>query len=134
MNHLLRHVLTIIQIGISCKWTNDSQRFLWEHLDIIVDSPSHIYHSALPFAPPSTWLPNCCGSELSRDVKVVRGLPAQWGICFRTVSLGTAVYEISHWNNNIAIASGHRDITILDAITGSQSTILSGHKIGRAHD
>ena len=127
MNHLLINVLTIIQIGISCKWTNDSQRFLLEHFDTINHSPSHIYHSALPFTPSSTWLQECYHSEIPQEVKVVKGLPAKWGTCSHTVLLGTVVFKISHWNNTIAVASGHRDIIILDAITGSQSAILSEH-------
>ena len=57
----------------------------------------------------------------------MKGLPAAWGICLRTVSLGVGGYEISYWNNTVAIATSHRDITILDAITGIQTAILSGH-------
>ena len=116
-----------IQAGMLCKWTNDSQRFLLEHLDTIHESPSHIYHSALPLSPPTTWLQECYGSELSQEVKVVKGLPAGWGICSRTVSLGASVDEISYLNNTVAIGSAHRDIIILDAITGSHKAILSGH-------
>jgi WD40 repeat protein len=41
--------------------------------------------------------------------------------------LGTRVYELSYLNNILAIGSGDRDIIILDAITGSQTAILSGH-------
>ena len=98
-----------------------------EHLDTIHESPSHIYHSALPLSPPSTWLQECYGSEVSQEVKVVKGLPAGWGVCSRTVSLGIEVYEISYWNNTVAVGSGYRNIIILDAITGSQTAILSGH-------
>ena len=127
MNNFLRHILIIIQIGVSCKWTNDSQRFLLEHLDTINNSPSHIYHSALPFTPPSTWLQECYGSGLLQEVKVVKGLPVGWGICFRTVSLGTKGYGISCWKNTVAIGSAHKDIIILDAITGTQTETLSGH-------
>ena len=120
-------MLTIIQAGISCKWTNDSQRFLLEHLDTIFESPSHIYHSALPFSPHSTWLRECYSPELSQEIKVVKGLPAAWGICTRTVSLGTKGYEISCCNNTVAIGSAYKYIIILDVITGSQTAILSGH-------
>ena len=127
MNNLLRHILIIIQAGVSCKWTNDSQHFLLEHLDTICDSPSHIYHSALQFSPPSAWLQEYYGSELSQEVKVIRGLPDGWGICSRTVSLGSHILEFSYWDNTIAVASGHSDIIILDTVTGSQVTTLSGH-------
>ena len=35
--------------------------------------------------------------------------------------------NISCFNNTVAIGSGHKDIIILDVITGSQTAILSGH-------
>ena len=62
-----------------------------------------------------------------QEVKVVKGLSAGQGTCTRTVSLGTSVFVISHWNNIVAVSSGHRDIIILDVVTGSQTGILSGH-------
>ena len=127
MNHLLIYLLMNVQVGVSCKWTHDSQQFLLEHFDTICESPSQIYHSALPFCPPTTWLQECYHSEFSQEVKVVKGLSAGWGIWSHTVSLGTYVYEISYFNNTVAIGSGHRDIIILDAITGNKRTILSGH-------
>ena len=116
-----------IQAGNSCKWTNDSQRFLLEHLDAINNSPSQIYHSALPLSPPTAFLQKYYHSEFSQEVKVVKGFSAGWGTCSRTASLGAIVYGISYFNNTIAIGSGHRDIIILDVITGSQTAILSGH-------
>ena len=121
------YIPIIIQIGISCKWTSDSRQFLLEHLDTIHESPSQIYHSALPFCPPTTWIHEYYGPELSLDVQVVQGCPTEWGVCSRTVSLGTAIYEISCFDNTIAVGSGNQDIVILDAITGSHKTTLSGH-------
>ena len=116
-----------IQAGISYRWTNDSQRFLLEHLDTIHNSPSQIYHSALPFSPPTAFLQKYYHSEFSQEVKVVNRLSDGWGTCSRTASLGRRVKDISYFNNAVAIGSGHRDIIILDVITGSQTAILSGH-------
>ena len=131
VDHLLiYHILMNIQAGISCKWTNDSQRFLLEHLDTIYNSPSQIYHSALPFSPPTAFLQRHYHSELPQEVKVVKGLSAGWGTCSCTVSFGTEVYDVSCFNNTVAIGSEHRDIIILDVITGSQTAILSGHTDG----
>ena len=121
------YILMNVQVGISCKWTNDSQRFLLEHLDTIHNSPSQIYHSALPFSPPIAFLQKCYHSELSQEVKVVKGLSAGWGTCSRTASLGSRAVDVSYFNNAVAVASAHRDITILNVITGSQTAILSGH-------
>ena len=116
-----------IQVGISCKWTDDSQRFLLEHLDTIHNSPSQIYHSALPLSPPTAFLQKHYHSELSQEVKVVRGVSAGWGTCSHTVSLGKRATDISYFNDTVAVGSGHRDIIILNVITGSQAAILSGH-------
>ena len=117
----------VIQAGVVSKWTNDAQHFLLEHFDAICDSPSHIYHSALPLSPSSSWLQKCYSAELSVMVKVVKGLPAEWGMCSRTVSLGSHTLDLSYHNNTIAVGSVPGDILILNTITGSQTSVLSGH-------
>jgi len=60
-------------------------------------------------------------------VKVVKGLPEEWGMCSRTVSLDKEPLAFSYWNNTIAVGSKARDIIILDGVTGSQVAALSGH-------
>jgi len=112
-----------------CKWTSDGQRFLLEHFDTICNSPSHIYHSALPLSPSSSWFQKCYNAELSLQVKVVKGLPAEWGMCSRTASLNAVPCALSYLNNTIAVGfrSSSDGIIILSATTGSQTAILSGH-------
>jgi len=110
-----------------CKWINDSQRLLLEHFDVIQNSPSQIYHSALPFSPSSSWLCECYHTELSTEVKVVKGLSAEWGTCSRTVSLDSYTRGLSVWNNTIVAGSERGNIIILDAITGGQTVGLLGH-------
>ena len=127
MNHLLIYILMNIQAGIPCKWADDSQQFLLEHFDTIYSSPSQIYHSALPVSPPTTFLQKYYHSELSQEVEVVKGISAGWGTCSWTASLGARVYNISCFNDTIAIGSRHKDIITLDVNTGSQTTVLSGH-------
>jgi len=60
-------------------------------------------------------------------VKVVKGLPAEWGKCSRTVLLGSFTRTLSCWNNTVAVGSKPGDIILLDTITGSQTAVLSGH-------
>ena len=60
-------------------------------------------------------------------MKVVNGLPAEWGKCSRTVLLGGFIWTLSCWNNTVAVGSDSRDIIILDTIIGSQTAVLSGH-------
>jgi WD40 repeat protein len=60
-------------------------------------------------------------------VKVVKGLPVEWGSCSRTVLLDSFTQTLSYWNNTVAAGSTPGDIIILDAITGSQIAVLSEH-------
>jgi WD40 repeat protein len=98
-----------------------------EFFDTIHKSPSQIYHSALPLCPPSTWLYKYNAAEVSQGVKVVKGLPAGWGSCSRTVTLGNRPLSLACWKDTIAVGSESGDIITLDAITGSQVAVLSGH-------
>jgi len=117
----------LIQAGVLCKWTNDTQRLLLEHFDTINNSPSCIYHNALPFSPSSSWLHKHYPAELLQVVKVVKGLPAEWGKCSHKVLLNHMEQNLSCWNNTIAVGGYSGVITILDVITGNQVTVLSGH-------
>jgi WD40 repeat protein len=127
VEYLLKFVLTLIQAGISCKWVNDSQRFLLEFFDIIQNSPSQTYHTALPFSPSSSWLHKSYSTELSGEVKVVKGLPAEWGSCSRTVTFDEYPRALACWKDTIAVGLRSSDIITLDGNTGSQVAVLSGH-------
>jgi len=111
-------------------WTNDSKRILLEHFDEIHNSPCYLYHYALPFCPSSSWLHEYYTAELSQGVRVVKSLSEGWGMCARTVPLDSILCALSFWNNTIAVGSTHKDILILDAITGSQTAVLYGHTAG----
>ena len=117
----------IFQTGVISKWTNDSRHFLLEHFDTIKKSPSHIYHSALPCSPSSSWLYKCYSGYPSPTVKVVKGLPARWGMCSPPVLLNSFTQTLSCWNSTVAVESTPGDIIILNGNTGSQTAILSGH-------
>jgi WD40 repeat protein len=116
-----------IQAGILCKWTNDSQRLLLENFDVIHNSPSHLYHCGLPLSPSSSWLHKSYDAELSQGVKVVRGLPTEWGTCSRTVPLPSDPLALACWNDTIAVGLQSKCIILLNGITGSQVAVLSGH-------
>ena len=66
--------------------------------------------------------------EALQVVKVVKGLSAGWGACSRTIPLSD-IRILSHHSNSIAVGSRFGDIIILNATTGSQSAILSEHKL-----
>jgi len=65
--------------------------------------------------------------ELSKEVKVVQGLPAKWGACFRTVIMHTIPLSLICWKDTVAVGLGSGDIVILDGTTGNQVVTLSGH-------
>ena len=122
------------QAGSSCKWASDSQFLLLEYFDVIRDSPSQLYHSALPFSPSSSWLCKYYSTELSEEVRVAKGLPAEWSVCSRTVTLGAALdlspWTVVCWGYTLAVGCQTGDIAVLDVITGSQVAVLSDHTAG----
>jgi len=120
-------MLISFQVGVSCKWANDSQHLLLEHFDTICYSPSQIYHSALPLSHSSSLVRKCYGEELSGEVKVVMGLPVEWGDCFRTVIFHTAAMGLASWKDTIAVGLSSGKIITLNGSIGSQTAILSGH-------
>ena len=106
---------------------NDAQHFILEHFDTIQDSPLHIYSYALPFSPPSCWLHKYYKAELSQGVRVVKGILAEWGPCSRTVFLNVVPRSLACWKDTVVVGLQSGDITILDAITGRNVAVLSGH-------
>jgi len=60
-------------------------------------------------------------------VKVAQGLPVEWGACSYTVLLNSFPMALSCHNNTIAVGCVDGGIIILNAITGNQTEVLSGH-------
>ena len=127
MGYLLRHTLMYMQTGDSCKWTNDSERLILSSFDSICDSPTKIYRQVLPFCPSSSWLHKWYTSESLQEVKVVKGCPDKWGTCTRVVSFHDHPSALACRKDIIAVGMTSGNITILDAITGSSRSVLSGH-------
>jgi len=110
-----------------CQWTTDSQRFILEHFDMICGSPSYIYSFALPISPSSSWLHQYYSAEFSQEIKVVKGVSAGWGACFRTVPFDDMLDVLTCWKDAVAVSLHSGCIVILNAITGIQMAILPGH-------
>ena len=94
---------------------------------MIHDCPLHIYHHALPFCPPSSWLCEYYSEVLLQQVKVVKGAQTGWGACSRTISLGSIPMSLAYQKGTFAVGLQSGKIAILDAITGSQVAVLPGH-------
>ena len=112
---------------LTCRYADDSERLILEYFDAIHDSPSHIYHSALPLSPSSSWIRECYRAEVAGEVKVLVGLPGQWDTCSRTIHFGGKINAFAHRGNIIAIGLAS-NVVLLDAITGRRTSVLSGHK------
>ena len=93
---------------------------------MIRDSPSHIYHSALPLAPSSSWLRKCYGTEAAGEVRVLMGLPDRWDICSRTIHLDGTPAAFARCGDIIAVGIDS-NVVLLDGITGTRMSVLSGH-------
>ena len=111
----------------TCKWVEDTQNFILDCFDTICDSPSHIYCSALPLSPSSSWLHQYFSSEVPQGIKVVTGLPAGWGACSYTVSLTHMPLALAYWENSVAVGLESGGIIILNANTRVQTSTLPGH-------
>ena len=55
------------------------------------------------------------------------GLPDRWGVCSRTISLYGYELAFAYWGNFIADGLGSQ-VVILDAITGTTTSVLCGHE------
>ena len=126
VEHPLKSTFMLTQAGTHCKWINDSQHFLLEHFETIHNSPSHIYYSALPFTPSSSWLHEYYSAEFSQEVRVVKGLPDKWGTCSHTASLCDTPRTLACWKDVVAVSMVSGNIIILSAVTGTQVAIFSG--------
>jgi len=124
---LLSPLLICTQAGVVCQWTTDSQRLILEHFDMICNSPTYIYYFALPISPSSSWLHQYYSAEFSQEIRVVKGLSAGWGTCFRTVQFNDFPRALTCWKDTIAVGKQSGSIIILNATTGIQVAILSGH-------
>ena len=55
------------------------------------------------------------------------GLPDRWDACSRTIPLLYDPGGFANWGNSIAVGL-EKDVVILDAITGTRTSVLRGHK------
>ena len=115
-----------IQTGESCKWTSDGKWFILDNFDSIGGSPTTRYNFIPVLCPPSSWLYNNYTTELPKKIKIVTG-SADWGTCVWTVSCGNGITAFECWRKTIAIGLQPNNIAIFDALTGSQTGVLSGH-------
>ncbi|KAI0808978.1 hypothetical protein BC629DRAFT_1590080 [Irpex lacteus] len=59
-------------------WARDGYKFVLYASDLISDSVSHIYHSALPMAPETSLLKKSAWEDLRTEIKVLAGVRLYW--------------------------------------------------------
>jgi WD40 repeat protein len=84
----------------------DAERFVLEFFDPISASASHVYYSALPFAPLSTQLHKMYAHERSGTIRVVYGIQHSWSACLRVISTASPVRSVAFSPDNTYVASG----------------------------
>ena len=113
-------------MGIStCEKADDSEHLILECFDLVHNSLSHLYHSALPLSP-SSWVRECYKAEVAGEVRVLMGLPDQWDPCSRTIPLRSPASAFAYRGDTIAVAFGS-NVELLDAISGARTSALRGH-------
>ena len=127
VGYLPKPMLMYLQAKVPCEWTNESQRLVLLNFDAIRDSPTSIYHHALPFSPSSSWFHQWYTAESLRTVKVVKGSPDKWGTCSRIVSFDHSPEALAYCKDIVTVGLSSGDITILDAITGARRTKFHKH-------
>ena len=58
---------------------------------------------------------------------MIKGLQAEWGTCYRTVSLGDMAWALACYNDYVAVSHRFHGIIVLNMIAGNQVAVLSGH-------
>ena len=127
VGYLSEHALMCIQTGMSCKWTTESQRLILFNFDEIYHTPTKVYRDILSFCPSSSWLHKWYTAEHLQVARVVRGRPDDWGTSSRVVSFESSPEALVHRKDIIAVGLSSGDIAVLDPITGSPRSALSGH-------
>jgi WD40 repeat protein len=107
----------------------DCLRFVTEFSEVISQSRSHIYHSALLLAPQSSVVWNLYSKHICSPVsRVVSGIPASWDLCRASTGAEFGV-DIAVWSSCgqfVASAAKHKHtIQIWDSNTLERVSVLS---------
>ena len=102
------------------------------NFDTIRNSPTAIYHDALPFSPSSSWLHKWYIAESLQTVKVVKGCPDKWGTCSRVVPFDHFPEALACHKDIVVVGLSSGDVITLDTITGTRRSVFSGHTDGVA--
>jgi len=106
----------------------DCLRFVTEFFEVISQSASHIYHSALQLAPQSSVVWKLYSQHIGSPIaRVVTGTPSSWDSCTASAgeSSGGACAVWSHCGSFFAVGNGGM-VTIYDSTTLERLSTLQG--------
>jgi hypothetical protein len=127
VGYLSKHMFMCVQAGLSCKWTNDSQRLIVLNFDQIRRSPVQLYWCALPFCPSSSWLHERYRWSPYKGSKWSRGGRTNGEDVLAQSSLDHTFASPRCYKDIVTVGLSSGDIFVLDAITGTHRSGLSGH-------
>jgi hypothetical protein len=107
----------------------DASRFSLTFADVISASATHIYLSALPFAPPSSLVSKLYRGQFPQTIKVLHGEGVKWPAMRYSISTGDCVYDISIHPDGRRVAAAMRSgvVMVFSMTTGESLFPLSGH-------
>ncbi|KAF8629286.1 hypothetical protein AX15_003533 [Amanita polypyramis BW_CC] len=86
----------------------------------------HVYHTALPFAPPGSLLFKTYEQEADNAVRVLVGVDRQWSPCLSAIACGGGVNAVAYASDGSRLATGNTMGTtaVWDALSASRLLVL----------
>ncbi|KAF9642270.1 hypothetical protein BDM02DRAFT_3124713 [Thelephora ganbajun] len=103
---------------------NDCFRFVTGFFEVIDESASHIYHSALPVSPQTSMVRKLYGPHAKPLARIVHGLPDSWNPAIMIMEYYCKAVAWSPCGRFIAISDGGSRVEIRDAATLKRLTTL----------
>ncbi|KAI0743253.1 hypothetical protein BC629DRAFT_1599649 [Irpex lacteus] len=123
---MLKEWLTTLQASDAARmfldWVQDGHRLVLFAFDIISLSVSHIYHSALVFAPEQSLLKQAHAADLTAEARLLIGATAGWEGPLRTIDMvrNPDTLEFSHDGSMLAVGGRQWDCCIVHPSTGTR--------------
>ena len=106
----------------------DASRFCLTFADVISASVPHIYLSALPFSPSSSWVSERYRDQFPRTITVLRDGGIKWPAIRFSIPTKDPVFAISIHPDGERVAAAMRGGTaMVMSLTGDTLFYLSGH-------
>ncbi|KAI0797421.1 hypothetical protein BC629DRAFT_1592450 [Irpex lacteus] len=113
---------TIDSAGILLNWVQDGHRFVLFAFDTMALSVSHIYHSALVFAPEQSLLKRAHAADLSAEARLLIGATTEWEGPLRTIDMehNPATLDFSPDGSMLALGGPQWNCCIVHPTTGAR--------------